>query len=107
MVGLRPDEWKPICSSASSTVTFASADTAAAAESPAIPPPITNMSGFILPSLGGRGSRGGCERMGSMPISALLARHQAAPEAPTPGPSLAGRGGSCVQSFVHDLAALA
>src|SRR3954470_4631721 len=48
MVALRPDEWKPICSSASSTVTRACFDSAAAAESPAIPPPMTRMSDVIM-----------------------------------------------------------
>src|SRR4051812_13342364 len=35
--------------------------------------------------------------MGSMPMSELLSRHRAAPEAPIPSPSLAGRGDSAAQ----------
>src|SRR4051794_20335904 len=52
MVALRPDEWKPICSSASSTVTFAWRDKAAAADRPAIPPPMTRMSALFTGSDG-------------------------------------------------------
>src|SRR5438270_996902 len=52
MVALRPDEWKPICSSASSTATRACLDSAAAADSPAIPPPMTRMSGLLTGSDG-------------------------------------------------------
>src|SRR5215208_4398055 len=54
MVALRPEEWKPICSSASSTVTLACCDNAAAAESPATPPPMIKMSQTFATS-------GGCE----------------------------------------------
>src|SRR6185369_8807895 len=54
MVALRPDEWKPIWSSASSTVTLAWPASAAAADRPAIPPPRMRMSEFIRPSLAGR-----------------------------------------------------
>src|SRR4051794_38554220 len=53
MVALRPDEWKPICSSASSTVTRAWRDKAAAADRPAIPPPMTRISALFTGS-GGR-----------------------------------------------------
>src|SRR5438552_12026956 len=52
MVALRPDEWKPICSSASSTATRACLDKAAAAERPAIPPPMTIMSELLTRSGG-------------------------------------------------------
>src|SRR6478672_407766 len=54
MVALRPDEWKPICSSASRTTTRACADNAAAADKPAIPPPMTRMSGLLTGSGGGQ-----------------------------------------------------
>src|SRR4051812_26650280 len=53
MVALRPDEWKPICCSASSTATLACVDSAAAADRPAIPPPMTRMSAVATAS-GGR-----------------------------------------------------
>ena len=52
MVALRPEEWKPICSSASSTVTRACFDNAAAAERPAMPPPMMRMSGVFIGSGG-------------------------------------------------------
>src|SRR3954471_5144189 len=53
MWALGPKEWKPICSSASSTVTRACFDKAAAAERPAIPPPMTRISGWLTASGGG------------------------------------------------------
>src|SRR4051794_8811450 len=55
MVALRPDEWKPICSSASSTVTRAWRDKAAAADRPAIPPPMTRMSAVFNRYFNGSG----------------------------------------------------
>src|SRR5205085_2251812 len=54
MVALRPDEWNPICCSASRTVTRASADSTAAADRPAIPPPMTRISGLATRSGGGQ-----------------------------------------------------
>ena len=53
MVALRPDEWNPIWSSASRTVTLTCADKAAAADNPAMPPPITRMSLVAATGLGG------------------------------------------------------
>src|SRR3954451_24324230 len=53
MVALRPEEWNPICSSASSTVTGAWLESAAAADRPAMPPPMSRMSGLFTPSSGG------------------------------------------------------
>src|SRR4030095_14193392 len=52
IVALRPEEWKPICSSASRTVTIACDDSAAAADRPATPPPMISMSDAFA-TLGG------------------------------------------------------
>src|SRR5215204_4824162 len=96
MVALRPDEWKPTWSSASSTVTLAWGASAAAADRPAIPPPTTRMSDlFITPPW-----KGGDQGMDDGPTEQPSA-------ARPPGPSLPGRGRSLRnQPLVDDLAVL-